>query len=385
MPALTAYAIVFAVAGLVTVAVTPLVRMLAEREGAVAAPDERKVHEEPTATIGGVAMLVGFLVAVGAAALLDEFDTVFASGTEIVGVVIAAVVIFAVGLIDDIREISAPAKTAGMVLAGSILSFAGVGLLVFRVPFLDLFLLSPDWSALLTVIWVLLMANAINFIDGLDGLAAGIVAIAAGTFFLYAVRLGDADVLLASNPGALIAAITLGVCVGFLPHNFHPARIFMGDSGALLLGLLMAASTMSVGGRSAEPFSGQAFFFFAPIFIPLIILAVPIIDTAFAVVRRASRRRSPLAADKEHLHHRLMKLGHGHRRSVLIMWAWTLLLCGFVLYPTYTGSGDAIVPFGIGGLMLLLYTVFHPGLRNERWSNLFRSSRSDADSDTPVG
>ena len=269
-----------------------------------------------------------------AAALMNEFDSVFASGTEMLGVVAAALVIFAVGLIDDLREISAPAKTAGMVLAGSILSFAGVGLLVFRITFLDLFLLSPDWSALLTVVWVLLMANAINFIDGLDGLAAGIVAIASGTFFLYAIRLGDAEVLLASNPGALIAVITLGICVGFLPHNFHPARIFMGDGGALLLGLLMAASTMAVGGRTSEPFSGQAFFFFAPIFIPLIILAVPIIDTTFAVVRRASRRRSPVAADKEHLHHRLMRLGHGHRRSVLIMWAWTLLLCGFVLYPT---------------------------------------------------
>ncbi|MDH3704739.1 MAG: undecaprenyl/decaprenyl-phosphate alpha-N-acetylglucosaminyl 1-phosphate transferase [Acidimicrobiia bacterium] len=385
MPALTAYAIVFAIAGLVTVAVTPLVRLVAEREGAVAEPDERKVHLEPTATIGGAAMLVGFLVAVGVAALMDEFDPVFASGTEMLGVVVAALVIFGVGLVDDLREISAPAKTAGMVLAGSILSFAGVGLLVFRVPFLDLFLLSPDWSALATVVWVLLMANAINFIDGLDGLAAGIVAIAAGTFFLYAIRLGDADVLLASNPGALIAAITLGVCVGFLPHNFHPARIFMGDGGALLLGLLMAASTMAVGGRTSEPFSGQAFFFFAPIFIPLIILAVPIIDTAFAVVRRASRRRSPVSADKEHLHHRLMRLGHGHRRSVLIMWAWTMLLCGFVLYPTYTGSGDGIVPFGIGGLMLLLYTVFHPGLRGERWSDLFRSSRGGSDTESPPG
>ena len=379
MPPLSAYAIVFAVAGLVTVGATPLIRLLAEREGWVAAPDERKVHEDPTATVGGIAMLAGVLAAIAVAALMSDFDEIFASGTEMTGVVVAAVVIFGVGVIDDLREISAPAKTAGMVLAGSILSFAGVGLLVFRVPFFDLFLLSPDWSALLTVVWVLVMANAINFIDGLDGLAAGIVAIASGTFFLYALRLGDAEVLLASNPGALIAVVTLGVCVGFLPHNFHPARIFMGDGGALLLGLLMAASTMSVGGRTAEPFSGQAFFFFAPIFIPIIILAVPIIDTVFAVIRRATSRRSPVSADKEHLHHRLMRLGHGHRRSVLIMWAWTLLVCGFVLYPTYTGSGDAIVPLGIVALLLLLYTVFHPGLRGERWSDLFRRRSRDSD------
>src|SRR5690606_24281448 len=130
------------------------------------------------------------------------------------------------------------------------------------------------------------------------------------------------------------------------------------------LGLLMAASTMSVGGRTSEPFSGQSFFFFAPIFIPVIILGVPMVDIAFAIIRRATRRRGIASADKDHLHHRLMRLGHGHHRAVLIMWTWTALLSGFVLYPTYTeGEGDALVPFGIAALGLLLYTVFHPGLR----------------------
>ena len=160
----------------------------------------------------------------------------------------------------------------------------------------------------------------------------------------------------------------LGICLGFLPHNFNPARIFMGDSGALLLGLLMAASTTVVGGRADpnQPFSGQTYFFFAPLFIPLVILGVPIVDTVFAIIRRATQRSGVTTADKDHLHHRLMRLGHGQRRSVLILWSWTAILSGFVLYPAYTGEGNGIVPLGIAALGLALFTVLHPQLRRAR-------------------
>ncbi len=362
MPPLSAYLVVGVVAAFTTWVSVPLVRRLAIRFGAVVAPGERRVHEAPTPTAGGAAMLVGVVVAVVVAISMGDFSAVTATRTEVFGVVLAAGVIFSVGFVDDMREISPPAKIAGMVLAGSILSLTGVSILVFRVPFFDLLFLSADWSSLITVLWVVGMANAINLIDGLDGLAAGIVAIASATFFLYTLRLENVGVLDPANPGALWAVITLGICLGFLPHNVHPAKIFMGDGGALLLGLLMAASTMSVGGRTTEAFSGQAYFFFAPIFIPLVILGVPIVDTVFAILRRAARRRGVSAPDKEHLHHRLMNLGHGHRRSVLILWGWTFLLSIFVLYPTYTGNGDAIVPIGIAGLALALFTVLRPRL-----------------------
>jgi UDP-GlcNAc:undecaprenyl-phosphate GlcNAc-1-phosphate transferase len=355
--------VVFAVAFLVTLVATPVVRRVALRGGAVVQPDDRRVHTHDTATLGGVAMLVGFLVAMGAAWLVGEFDPVFEASTEPVGVVVAAVVIFAVGFVDDLREVSAPAKIAGMVLAGSILSVAGVSILYFRIPFADLVVLSPDLSALLTVLWVVGMANAVNLIDGLDGLAAGIVAIAAGSFFFYGERLLEVGVIDEGNIGPLVALIVLGVCVGFLPHNFHPARIFMGDCGALLLGLLMAASTISVGGSSNQPFSGQVYFFFAPLFIPLFILGVPILDTVFAIIRRATRRAGVATADKDHLHHRLMRLGHGQRRSVVILWAWTAALSAFVLYPTYSGKGDAVVPLGVLVLGFGLYVFLGAGLR----------------------
>ena len=164
--------------------------------------------------------------------------------------------------------------------------------------------------------------------------------------------------------------IAAGICLGFLPYNFNPARIFMGDGGALFLGSLLAVSTSVVGGRAdpstQQDFTGQTFFFFAPLFIPLFILGVPILDTLFAILRRASRRQGLATADKGHLHHRLMNLGHGQRRSVLILWLWTALLSGFVLYPVFTNSGDAVAPIAIVALGLLLYTVLHPQFRRVR-------------------
>lgn len=366
-----AYTVVFVATFLTTSVMTPVVRRLALRRNLLVAPGERRVHERPMPNLGGVAMVSGVMVGMLVAALLGAFSDVFESSSTPLGIVIAAAVIFCVGLIDDVRKVhgegvSAPAKLAGIVLAGGILSLAGVSTIFFRVPFLGVFSLTPDLSSFITVLWVAGMANAINFIDGLDGLAAGITAIAAGSFFLYSTRLDDVGVLAPGNIGPLVAIITLAVCLAFLPFNFRPSHIMMGDSGALLLGLLMASSTISVGGSTDASFSGSSFFFFAPLFIPLVILGVPILDTAFAIVRRASRRSSPAAADKEHLHHRLMRLGHGPRRSVVILWIWTALLSGLVLYPTYTGRGDAVVPLGVAGLALLLFTVFHPGARQAR-------------------
>ena len=363
MPTIPAYLVVVVVAGGVTRGVTPVVRRMAVRVGAVVRPDERRVHERPTPTLGGIAMFAGLLAGVGTAWGMGAFDEVFAGNTEPLGLVVAAAIILLVGVIDDIVEVSAPAKVAGTVLAASVLVLSGVSMLNFRIPFAGIVVLSPDWSYLISVLWVLGMVQAVNLIDGLDGLAAGIVAIAAGTFFVYSLRLTDEGLLAASTLAPLVSIVVVGMCAGFLPWNRHPARIFMGDGGALMLGLLMAAATMMVGGRTDQEFSGQTFFFFAPLFIPLLILGVPILDTAWAIVRRAANRQGVATADKDHLHHRLMRLGHGHARSVAILWFWTLLLSGFVLVPTLTGRGDAVVPFVVAALALVLYTVLHPSVR----------------------
>lgn len=305
-------------------------------------------------------MFLGLIAAIGTAALLPDFEGVFEAPGNVLGVMAAAFVMWMTGLIDDVREVSPPAKLAGMVLSGSILTLVGLVVIYLRIPFLGFTVLPPDMSALITVLWVVGLANAVNLIDGLDGLAAGIVAIAAGSFFLYGWQLSQDGVIDATNVGPLLAVVTAGICIGFLPFNFNPASIFMGDSGALMLGLLLAASTVAVGGQSDDPYSGQAWFFFAPLVIPLVILGVPLLDTAFAVIRRARRRSGVATADKEHLHHRLMDLGHGHRRAVVILWAWTAVLSGFVLVPVFTARGNGIVPIGLAALALGLFTVFAP-------------------------
>lgn len=361
------YLIVLAVTMLVTLLTTPLVRLVAVRVGAVVPVDPRKVHTRPMPVLGGAAMYLGFLAGMVAATQLDQFDPVFASGSEALGVLLGASVIFAVGLLDDVRDVSAPAKLMGMVLAGSVLSLFGVTMLFLRVPFAGNIALSPDLAPLVTVLWVVGMANAVNLIDGLDGLAAGIVAIAAGAFALYSSELFERGLLPNSNTiSPLVAVIALGVCLGFLAFNFHPARLIMGDAGALFLGLLMACSTLLVGGQTAQDSSGSTYFFFAPLFIPFFILGVPIFDSAFAIVRRASRGTGWATADKDHLHHRLMRLGHGHRRTVLILWAWTAILSGLVLVPVYTDRGNAIAPFVAAALGVALYTLLHPEVRRAR-------------------
>jgi len=366
LPHRTSYVTVFVVAAVATFVITPLARRVAIRFDVVDHPGPRRVNTRSLPKLGGAAMLVSFALALVVAWRMDDFSVMFTASSVPLAVMCGAVLMCVVGTVDDVREVSAPAKTAGMVLAGSVLFLLGVGMLYLRIPFAGVLVLSSDWAPLLSVLWVLGMANAINLIDGLDGLAAGIVAIAAGSFFVYGYELMGAGVLPPDNPSPLIAIIVCGISLGFLPHNFHPAKIQMGDGGALMLGLMMAASTMLVGGQSNDPFSGQVFFFFAPLFIPLIILGVPILDTAWAIVRRARGRTGIAVADKGHLHHRLMRLGHGQRRSVLILWAWTALLSGFVLYPVFTKKGDAIVPVGVVALALLLYTLLHPRARQAR-------------------
>lgn len=363
---MSGYLIVLAVAAGTTLLLNPVVLRLARRFGAVVQPDERRVHTRPLVTLGGTSMYFGLLAGVAAASRLEQFDEVFTGRSEPMGILLGATIIFLVGVIDDLREVSPPAKLAGQVLAGSVLSLFGVTMLFFRVPFGEIWSVPRDLAPLITVLWVIGMANAVNFIDGLDGLAAGIVAIAASAFFLYSDTLFDQNVLPLGSIAPLIAIITAGICIGFLPLNFHPARIMMGDCGALLLGVLMACSTLLVGGQTPDSSSGSTFFFFAPLFIPFFILGVPILDTAFSIVRRASKGISPSMADKNHLHHRLMRLGHGQRRAVAILWTWTALLSGFVLYPAYTNTGNAVVPFGIAALGVALYTVLHPEARRAR-------------------
>jgi UDP-GlcNAc:undecaprenyl-phosphate GlcNAc-1-phosphate transferase len=357
------YVLVLVVAAGVTALCTIPAQRLSRRVGYVAEPQDRKVHDRATPYGGGAAMFMGFLVAMMVASAVPALHQLFTSSSEPLGVVLAGSAIFAVGLIDDVRDMSAPAKVAGQVLAACILYFMGVTMWQFKVPLAGFIELGPSIVPLLTALWVIALTNAVNLIDGLDGLAAGVVAIGGGALSVYGLRLMEVGRLPPDNIGPLVAAIACGVCLGFLPFNFHPARVFMGDAGALFLGLLMSASTMVIGGRT-PPTSGSTYFFFAPLFIPFFILGVPLVDMAFAFVRRTARGTGFHTPDKEHIHHRLLRLGHGHRRSVLILWAWTALLSGFLLFPLFVNRVNAFIPFGAAALGIGLYTFFHPGLRS---------------------
>lgn len=363
MPPVGWYAVVLVVAAAVTAALTPLARWFSVKTGYVSLPDPRMVHNRPTPSGGGSAMFLGFLVAMIVAAAVPALHPVFSGSSEPLGVVLAAAAIFAVGLIDDVRDMSAPAKVAGEVLAASILYFMGVTMYQFKIPLAGFIVLGPSVVPLITALWVIALTNAVNVIDGLDGLAAGIVAIGSGALAVYGLRLMDLNILPANNIGPLVAVIACGICLGFLPFNFHPAKIFMGDAGSLFLGLLMSASTMVIGGRLPPRTSGTTYFFYAPLLIPIFILGVPLIDMAFAFIRRTAHGTTFHTPDRNHIHHRLLRLGHGHRRSVVILWAWTALLSGFILFPLFVHQVNAIIPFGVAALAIGLYTFFHPGLR----------------------
>ena len=364
MPDIGWYGLVLAIAAGATAALIVPAKRIAIRVGYIAHPGDRSVHERPIPYGGGAAMFVGFLVAVLAASAIPQFRQIYVD-PEMMGVVLAAGAMFAVGLIDDVRDMSAPAKVAGQVLAASILYFTGVTMYEVKIPLAGFFVLGPGIIPLITAIWVIALTNAVNLIDGLDGLAAGVVAIGGGALALYGIRLMGLGLIPGDNIGPLVATIACGICLGFLPFNFYPARIFMGDAGALFLGLLMAASTMVIGGRvpTAVPISGVTYFFFAPLFIPILILGVPLVDMAFAFVRRTARGRGFGTPDKEHIHHRLLRLGHGPRRSVIILWAWTAVLSSFLLFPLFVHQVNAFIPIGAAALGVGLYTFFHPGLR----------------------
>src|SRR5487761_2267210 len=361
MNALGTYGIIALVGALITLIANPSARRISIAVNYSAQPDERKVHQVMTPYGGGGAMFVGLCVALVVAFVLPTTRAVIESSHEMLGVLLATGVIFVVGVVDDFREMSAPAKVAGQVLAATILYFSGCTMYQLKLPVAGFVVLGPSILPVITAIWVFALSNAVNLIDGLDGLAGGIVANASGSMCIYGLRLEQLGLLPSTNVGPLIAALTFGICVGFLRDNFHPAKLFMGDAGALMLGLLMSASTMVIGGRT-PPASGVTFFFFAPLLIPVFILGVPLVDAVWAFVRRTASGQGFHTPDKNHIHHRLMRLGHGHRRTVVILWLWTAALCGFVLFPLFRPGFNVFIPLGVAVLLIGLLTWFNPML-----------------------
>jgi len=330
VPSTGQYLIIGAAAALVTFVITPVVIAISKRVGWVYEPNERTVHTRPIPDVGGIALFVGFGSALALARLLDWFDPLFARNSEPRGVLYAAALMFLVGLLDDVRDISAPAKVFGTVLVGAVLVSFGVTMFYFRLPFLDVFVLSDDWIPLITVLWVLGMSSAINLIDGLDGLAAGIVMIGAFAFFLYAQRLSELDRLTEPNIGPLVAIITVGICIGFLPHNFNPARVFMGDGGSQFLGFALGVLAVLLTQRDNPALSPM---------LPLLVLGLPIADILVVFWKRARAGGSWFRATKNHVHHRLLELGFHHYESVAVIYTLQAALVFAAVSLPYAGDG----------------------------------------------
>ncbi|WP_433328159.1 MraY family glycosyltransferase [Spirillospora sp. CA-294931] len=341
------YLLTILVATVAAYLLTPAVRRFAVWFGAQAVPRDRDVHTIPTPRLGGLAMFGGMVAALVVASGLPEMRRVLSNGDLDVGkaLLLAGGLIVLVGIADDRWGLDPLTKFAGQVAAAGIFIMQGIQLYVIPLPNGDSISLPPAYGVPLTVFLVVATINAVNFIDGLDGLAAGVVGIAAMALFSYAYLLSREAGITTLSGATLTAAVLVGMCAGFLPHNFNPAKIFMGDTGSMLIGLLLSASTIMLTGQFDPALieSYALFPFYVPILLVPAVAAVPFVDMLLAVWRRTNQGRSPFAPDKLHLHHRLLELGHSVRRAVLIMYFWVSLIASSLVGLSLTNSLATVV------------------------------------------
>jgi UDP-GlcNAc:undecaprenyl-phosphate GlcNAc-1-phosphate transferase len=342
------YLLTLVVAAAATYLLVGMAGRLAYRVGAVPPVRQRDIHALPVPRLGGVGMLGGLLAAMLVAAFLPRLSRVFTETADARALLSAAVVICLVGVADDILDLDALTKLAGQLLAAGLMVVQGLQLYWLPLPS-GTFVLSPLMGAVLTVCIVVVTVNAVNFVDGLDGLAAGIVGIGAAATFSYTYLLSVDQGLSRMTTPALAAAVLTGVCAGFLPHNVHRARIFMGDSGSMLLGLVLSAASISLTARFDSQTLPDNTFLVAvlPLLLPIAVIAIPSVDLLSAVWRRTREGRSMFSADKQHLHHRMLGLGHSHWRAVALLWFWAALLAfGVVAVSLVGGAAWAFVLVG---------------------------------------
>jgi UDP-GlcNAc:undecaprenyl-phosphate GlcNAc-1-phosphate transferase len=353
------YLLVMAVAAAVTYLMTPVARHLALRWGAITAVRARDVHTVPTPRLGGLAMYVGMVVAFAVVSRLGFLSGVFGNVRPIIGILGGAGLVCALGVADDIWDLDWLTKLIGQVLAAGFLAWQGV--VLYQLPTIGQILVGSNrvWM-FVTILIVVVGMNAVNFVDGLDGLAAGVLAIGGTAFFGYTYLLTvETDRTDYSNLGSLVMAVLVGACIGFLPHNLSPARIFMGDSGALLLGFMFTAGTVVVTGQiDPESVSLRASFpAVVPILLPVAVLVLPLLDMVLAVIRRVGHGHSPFHPDRMHIHHRLLAIGHSERRAVAIMYVWTAVVAFGVAALVVWSTTTVLIVLGIGVVVATLLTL----------------------------
>jgi len=365
------YGLTLLITAAVTYLLTPLVRRVAISVGAMHAARDRDVHVVPIPLLGGLAIYGGLAAGLLVASQLEPLRrNVFVGSRMASGLLLAGGLIVVVGFVDDRWGLNPISKLAGQVAAGAILVWSGAQLAWLPMPSGGALILTPDESTALTILVVVATINAVNFIDGLDGLAAGIVCIASLSFFVYYFKLTHVVGISDQAGPALAAALVAGACLGFLPHNFYPARIFMGDTGAMLLGLLLAYTPISsiatlnywtLVNYKAAPL--DRFPEVLPLLLPAAILVIPYADLLLAVIRRTRAGLSPFAPDRGHLHHRLLDIGHSHRLSVLIMYLWAALFAGTVVWLSVAKTQLFVFVVATAAAVLVLLLMSMPRLR----------------------
>ena len=365
------YFLIAGIAAMVTYAVSLVVLKLALKYKLYPQVRQRDVHSRPTPRLGGVAMFFGVVAAFAVASSFSNFSLIFNEPGKVFGLLGAALIIVIIGVADDLWDLDWLTKLAGQIIAAGVLAWQGVQLST--LPIGGQTIVSPYVSLILTIFAVVLVMNAVNFIDGLDGLVAGVAVIATGVFFIYAYLLQGQAQTEYFNLASLTTAILIGACVGFLPLNFHPAKMFMGDAGALLVGLLMAASAISVTGQVDAGYLAQPDKFtldflpaFIPILLPIAVLVIPLLDFGLAMIRRLRAGKSPFTADRKHLHHRLLDMGHSHLHAVLILYSWTFVASVGVLAFTFVPWRWAALMFIAGLAVCALVTLAPLSTRKSR-------------------
>ena len=354
------YLLVLLVAAGVTYVGASLARRLAFRWNAVALVRDRDVHTTPIPYFGGIAMLAGTTAALILATNLPWLGRFELVQRDAWAVFWAALLICTVGVADDLFELGAIAKLAGQTLAAGIVVLNGVKF--YWIPLPDRIIALDNVASIAVAVFVILVCvNAINLMDGLDGLAAGVVGIGAGAFFVYAYLLSYEQDLVRATTSSLLTVAVVGVCLGFLPHNIHRARMFMGDSGSMLLGFLLATSMISLTGQldpsRVNPSGGVLISSYLPLLLPIAVMALPFLDLVTAYIRRTAAGRLWYQADKQHLHHRMLELGHSHRMAVALLWLWSAVIAfGVVLIGVADAWWSALVlPVGLAVAALLTF------------------------------
>lgn len=352
------YLLLLFIAALVSFVLTPAVRVLGVRGRVYTPRRKRDMHREPIPKLGGVAMTTAALIGLSIAATIPFLDGVFLDPLPVRGLLAALALIVVVGTADDLWDLHWTLKLVGQIGAGLLVALGGIRVEAMPVGWIPVG--NEAVQILLTVFVVVLTMNAFNFIDGLDGLAAGVAVIGGSAFFAYTYLLTRTiNAYDYSNTATMLMALLVGACLGFLPHNFHPARIFMGEIGALLIGLLMSTAAVAV---TADLGALDGFRFrnvpaYMPILLPLAVMILPLMDLSMAVIRRTARRSSPFSADRGHIHHKLVDGGYTHRQAVLLLYLWTFVVAYGVVSLNFFQSGTVLIVMGIALAGTILLTL----------------------------